>query len=445
MQSTPILIAVYVLPLLTASLGWAWHHGARSRRNRATLARNRAAGLAEPPALHPRIDPARCIGCGACVRACPEADVIGLIGRTATLIAPWACVGHGVCRDACPTQAISLVFGTTTQGLVVPVLGPGGETSVAGVYVAGELGGQALIANAIDQGRATIDHIAAALRADPAPADEGRYDVVIVGCGPAGLSAALGAMGHGLRHVALDQASLGGSIAHYPRGKLVMTARAHLPVFGPVQLGTISKEGLLAFWQGVLDQTGLAPRFGERVDRIERDADGFVVVSDQARYRTRRIVLALGRGGSPRRLNIPGEDLAKVVYRLTDPGQYAGQRVMVVGSGDSAVEAALAVARVAGTTVTLVHRARDLARASADNRAAVRALASTGGLRVLPAARPTAIAPASVTVTTPDGPMAIPNDTVIICAGGTIPRDWLAQIGIALETRHGHPGPDNRA
>jgi len=449
MITTAALVPVYALPLALVVAGWARHHARRTARNRNLLIHNRAAGLAEPPSLHPRIDPARCIGCGACVRACPEHDVLGLIGRTATLIEPWACVGHGVCRDACPTQAISLVFGTPTRGIEVPVLGPGGETSIAGIHIAGELGGLGLIRNAINQGRETIDHIAAALACEGAPADDDRLDLVIVGCGPAGLAAGLGAMGHGLRFVAIDQASLGGSVAHYPRGKLVMTAPAQLPLIGEVRLGAISKEGLLAFWQDVLDRTGLAPGFEERVRMVERDHAGpdhagpdhagFVVVTDKARYRTRRVLLAMGRGGTPRRLNVPGEERVKVVYRLTDPGQYAGHRVMVVGGGDSALEAAIALAEVPGTSVTLVHRGTTFARARAANRDTAEQLGITGAITIHRAARPTMINHDTVEIDGPAGPQVLANETVIVCAGGTMPREWLAHIGITVETHHGQP------
>ena len=439
MIATAALVAVYALPLTLAVGGWARHHAQRSARNRELLSHNRAAGLAEPPGLHPLIDPARCIGCSACVRACPESDVLGLVGRTATLIEPWACVGHGVCHDACPTGAITLVFGTPARGIDVPVLGPGGETSVAGIHIAGELGGLGLIRNAIEQGRATIDHIAAALLREGASADPALLDVVIVGCGPAGLAASLGALSHGLRFVALDQASLGGSVAHYPRGKVVMSGAAHLPLIGEVRLGAITKEGLLAFWQQVLDRTGLTPRFEERVQTVDAADGGFVVATDRHRYRTRRVLLAMGRGGTPRRLEVPGEELAKVVYRLSDPGQYAGRRVMVVGGGDSALEAAIALAEVPGTTVALVHRGGSFARARAVNRDAAEALGAAGTITVYRHARPAAIAPDSVTLQTAEGARTLPNDAVIACLGGTLPRDWLHRIGIAVETHHGQP------
>ncbi|WP_298286062.1 NAD(P)-binding domain-containing protein [Novosphingobium sp.] len=433
------LLPIYALPLLVAFSGWAVHHKLRSARNRTMLVRNRAAGLAEPPGLHPRIDPEHCIGCGACIRACPENDVLGLVGRIATLIEPAACVGHGMCREACPTSAISLVLGTVTRGIAVPVLGPGGETSVPGIHVAGELGGLGLIRNAITQGREVIDQIATNLRQVGPPAEPDLLDVVIVGCGPAGLAASLGAKAHGLNFVALDQASLGGSVAHYPRGKLVMTAPAQLPLIGEVRLGSVSKEELLRFWQDVLQRTALAPRFEEHVRTVEPEASGFVVTTDRARYRTRRVILAMGRGGSPRRLGVPGEDQAKVVYRLSDPGQYAGQKVMIIGGGDAALEAAIALADVSGTRVTLVHRGSAFAGALRENRDAAEALGAAGKINIHMQAIPIAISHESVEIETPDGRRLIANHAVIACLGGTLPHEWLARIGIAIATHHGMP------
>ena len=432
MISTLSLVPFYGVPLALAIGGWAIVHAQATRRNRALLSHNRASGLAEPPGLHPVIDAAQCIGCGACVRACPEQDVLGLVGRVATLVEPWACVGHGTCFAACPTDAIRLVFGSPARGIEVPVLGPGGETSVPGIYIAGELSGLGLIRNAIDQGGAAIAHLAATLEGD----DDDALDVVIVGCGPAGMAAGLGAMAAGLRFVAIDQASLGGSVAHYPRGKVVSTAPITLPVIGEVRLGSVSKEGLMAFWQEVLDRTGLTPRYEERVVSIAQESAGFVVVSDKGRYRTRRVVLAMGRGGTPRRLDVPGEDLGKVVYRLSDPGQYAGMRVMVVGGGDSALEAAIALAEFAGTRVTLVHRGGGFARARAENRAA---LAQTA-VAVHLGARPVSIAADAVTIADDAGVHVVGNDAVIVCAGGTLPREWLGQLGIAVETHYGVAG-----
>lgn len=439
MIAPALLFAVYAVPMALVGGAWARHHARRSARARAQLARNRSAGLAEPPSLHPLIDPVRCIGCGACIRACPESGVLDLIGRTATLVEPWACVGHGTCEAACPTQAITLVHGSASHPVAIPRLGPGGATSVPGIHIAGELGGVGLIRNAIAQGRAAIDRIAADLARDP-PAP-GLIDVAIIGCGPAGLTAALGARAHGLNAVILDQATLGGSVAHYPRGKLVTTAPVEMPLLGTVQLGTISKEGLIAFWQQVIADHGLAPRFAERVDTIARDGEALVVRSDRGEIRAARVILATGRGGTPRRLDVPGEELAKVVYRLSDPLQYAGQAVAVIGGGDSALEAALALSEVGGTTVTLVHRGESFARARGATRARIEQLAREGAITVRRGARPGQIRPDHLVVVDAGGETALPNDAVIVCAGGTLPGEWLARIGIAVDWHHGDPLP----
>lgn len=431
----PALLAmVYAAPLALLWLGWARAGKRTTHANRTVLAHNRAAGLAEPPGLHPRIDPSRCIGCGACVRACPESHVIGLIDRKATLVEPWACVGHGTCREACPTGAIALVFGTPTRGIDVPDLSATLESSVPGIYVAGELGGMGLIRNALDQGSRAVEAIA---QHRAAPGDD-RLDLLIVGCGPAGLAASLAAKAASLRFVAIDQASLGGSIAHFPRGKLIMTAPAQLPLIGEVSLGDIGKDDLLDFWRDVLERSGIAPHFEEEVREIEPDqTGGFVVVTDKDRYRTRTVLLATGRGGTPRRLGIPGEERSKVVYRLTDPGQYAALRVLVIGGGNSALEAALTLAALEGTEVTLAHRGSGFARALPEHRIALAALVEAGGIRVLTETRPVAIAAESVTLAGTDGMLELANDAVIVCAGGTLPTGLLEATGIKVRTCHG--------
>ncbi len=325
MQWDPILL-VYALPLATLWLLWTVRGRLRSRRHRETLEDNRQAGLLEPSSLHPVIDPARCLGCASCVRACPEHSILGIIDGKAALIEPTMCVGHGACQTACPTGAISLVFGTETRGVDIPVLSPQFETSVPGIFIAGELGGMGLIKNAVEQGRQAIGAVATRAKRVPGGAD--MLDVVIVGCGPAGISASLGALERKLSFRTIDQNTLGGTVAHFPRGKLVMTAPATLPLVGQMKFSEVSKEKLLAFWEEVLDRTGLSPRFEEQVTTVHRDGDHFDVVTDKARYRTKSVLLAIGRRGSPRPLGVPGEDMDKVVYRLIDPEQYAGRKVL---------------------------------------------------------------------------------------------------------------------
>lgn len=434
MNLDPVIL-VYVLPLAALWLAWIVAGKRRSRRDRAVLDDNVQAGLHEPNSLHPLIDPALCLGCAACVRACPEKSILGIIDGKAALIEPTMCVGHGACQTACPTGAISLVFGTETRGVDIPVLTPQFETSVPGIYIAGELGGMGLIKNAIEQGRQAIGH--AAKQARQGGMRTGILDVVIVGCGPAGIAASLGALERKLSFVTIDQATLGGTVAHFPRGKLVMTAPATLPLIGKVKFGEISKERLLAFWEDVLQRTGLMPQFEEQVTAITRREDHFEVVSSKGRYLSRTVLLAIGRRGTPRPLGVPGEELDKVVYRLIDPEQYAGRRVLVVGGGDSALEAAVRIAEQPGSEVVLSYRGKSYARARSKNRERLQELASAGRIRELLDSTVTRIAPGMVELLHAQVPTTIDNDDVIVCAGGLLPTAFLAETGIRSETKFG--------
>lgn len=430
-----LLILVYLAPLLAIWIAWTWIARERSRRALEVLEDNLQAGLMEPNTLHPVIDPARCLGCASCARACPEKSILGIIDGKARLIEPTMCVGHGACAAACPTQAITLVFGTATRGVDIPLLSPTFETSVAGIFIAGELGGMGLIKNAIEQGRQAIVHAAEHARCT-AP-EEPAHDVVIVGCGPAGIAASLGALEAGLDFVTLDQSSLGGTVAHFPRGKVVMTAPARLPIVGEVRFGEISKERLLQFWESVIAQTGLKPRFEEQVVAIERCGQVFDVVTARRRYRTRAVLLAIGRRGTPRTLGVPGEGLSKVCYRLIEPEQFAGKRVLVVGGGDSALEAAAQLAEQPGTQVTLSYRGQAFSRARSKNRDRAAELTAKGRIETLLGSQVLAIEPDAVVIETTDGQRSLANDFVIICAGGLLPTQFLHDSGVSVETKFG--------
>lgn len=420
--------------LLTAVL--ALYIGRRKRSDRRNIGKRDAAVAArmiDPPSLHPVIDPGLCIGCGACMHACPETDVLGRIAGKAELIEPANCIGHGACREACPANAIALVFGTARRGVDLPAVSPNFETNLPGVFVAGELGGMGLIRNAIEQGSQAIESI----RAIAGGGRSDRLDVVIVGAGPAGIAASLAATAFKLRFVTLDQDSLGGTVAHFPRGKIVMTAPVMLPLYGKVKFKETTKESLLAFWEKVVAKTGLKINGGERVDRVERDGEGFVVHSTKTAYRTRTVLLAIGRRGTPRKLEIPGEELPKVVYRLVDPWQYCGQNVFVVGGGDSALEAAHTLADQAGTTVTISYRSDAFSRAKPKNRAKADAAAAKGRLKILLGSEVHRIDEGSVEIARGGQSMTVKNDIVIVCAGGILPTAFLKDIGIAVETKYG--------
>jgi Pyruvate/2-oxoacid:ferredoxin oxidoreductase delta subunit len=334
------LIGAGLLALVLAAI-W-WRDRRANARERERMRRTEASGLHLPASLHPVIDPAVCIGSRACVAACPEGDVLGVVDGAGRLIHGAACIGHGRCATECPVDAIHLVFGTSERGVDIPFLTSTFETSRAGVYVAGELGGMGLIRNAVRQGVGAARDAIACL--EPSKNGSGRaLDLLIVGAGPAGLGAGLAAVEAGKSYRVIEQDTVGGSVAHYPRHKVVMTEPVEVPLFGRVHRAEISKEELLELWSQVILESRLDIQTDCRLEEIEGEDGGFVAKTSAGTIRARKVVLAVGRRGTPRRLQVPGEESPQVTYSLTDPQQYAGNDVLVVGGGDSALEAAAAL------------------------------------------------------------------------------------------------------
>ena len=427
------LLAFYSTPLIIVWIIYFATRIRREKRSAAILEEACEAGLTEPASLHPVINEALCMGCAACAKACPEGNVIGIINGKAKLIEPTSCIGHGACKEACPFNAIDLVFGTETRGIDIPNVGPDFQTNIPGIFIAGELGGMGLIRNAIEQGRQAMEELS---RLNTGNASD-MLDVVIIGGGPAGFSASLGAMEKKLSFKTLEQDSFGGTVSHFPRGKLVMTQPAILPIFGRVKFREINKEKLLSFWQKVARNTGLKIHYGIRVDNITPLDTGFTVQTNRGVLKTHSVLLAIGRRGTPRKLDVPGEEQTKVVYRLIDPDQYKNRNVLVVGGGDSALEAACSIADEPGTTVTLSYRSASFARAKQKNRQRVEALQATGQLNVLLSSNVKSINPESVELEQTGEKIAIENDAVIVCAGGILPTGFLKKIGIEVETKYG--------
>ncbi|TFG92692.1 MAG: 4Fe-4S dicluster domain-containing protein [Myxococcales bacterium] len=425
--------AIYLAALLVVWIPYTGVRRYRSAQSRAVLAESQALGLLEPVSLHPKIDESECIGCASCIDACPEEDVLGLIDGKARLVRASNCIGHGACSRACPVGAIQLVFGTETRGVEIPLLAEDFQTSVPGLFIAGELGGMGLIRNAVEQGRQAVESVR---RLDGIGSGD-PLDLLIVGAGPAGFSASLAAKAHGLRALTIEQETLGGAVAHYPRGKIVMTGPMQLPLYGPVRLRETSKESLIGLWREVERRTRPPIRYQERMTGIERMATGFEVRTSRGRYRARAVLLAIGRRGTPRKLGVPGEELDKVVYRLIEPEQYRDRRVLVVGGGDSALEAAARLAEDAQAETTLSYRGSSFPRAKPQNRARVEALASAGRLRLLLGSEITGIEEGAVHLRRAEREDSIANDALIVCAGGELPTALLRAIGVAVETKFG--------
>jgi len=412
-------------------------HDARKHK-RAAIVHEDVAQMGDdvaPTSLHPEIDLDICIGSGACVRACPEKEILGITDGRARLINPLSCVGHSACMQACPVGAIKLVFGSATRGVELPMLTPKFETSCPGIYIIGELTGMGLIRNATMQGSQVAATIAKAGRR----ASAGDVDVIIVGAGPAGIAAALGCTANGLSVRIVEQSVYGGTIAHYPRSKVVMTGALELPGYGTVRKKTMHKEDLLALWDDIRARVQLDVQEGVRVESIARDGTVWRVMgSGGFAERAATVILALGRRGAPRTLGIPGEELPKVVYRLLEPEPFAGKHVMVVGGGNAAADCAIALAEsgLCGS-VSLSYRRNQLARLRGSVRDRLDTLMREQ--RVVPYLGTELVSIEADHVSLKLGAALdrVRNDSVIVQIGGTSPSELLKTIGIELVEKRG--------
>jgi putative YpdA family bacillithiol system oxidoreductase len=407
------------------------------REQRSQEAAERGAVYSEGPrAQHPQIDANACIGCATCTSVCPEGDVLAMLGGKAVIVNAHKCVGHGLCADACPVGAIKMVMANPKMSADLPVLSSQYESSVANLFIAGELGGLALIKNAVNQGRDCVDVVTQRLGAR-AGSGQGIFDLLIIGAGPAGISASLRAIERRLNYITLEQDEVGGTVAKYPRQKLVMTSPVEFPLVGKFKKTELSKEDLIAFWKQNLARFQFNVRTGEKVEDIRKDDDGiFTVTSLKNQYRARAVILGLGRAGNPRKLGIKGEELPKVMYRLIEADHYINKRILVIGGGDSAVEAAMGLANQKGNQVTLSYRKESFGRIKERNAQRLQESLRTGKLQVLFNSNPVEIRASSAILQMNDGTQReLPNDFVWIFAGGEPPRAFLEKIGIKLGDR----------
>lgn len=400
----------------------------------AKIEKAKAEGLHEPVSLHPVIDLNTCIKSGACVAVCPEKDILGIVNGRATLINASSCVGHGACFHNCPVEAISLVIGTEKRGVDLPHVSQDYETNVPGIYIAGELGGMGLIKNSVEQGQSAVESIMrSGIRKDASA-----YDLIIVGAGPAGISASLMAKKSGLNFLTLDQDTLGGTVFSFPRSKIVMTSPMDLPLHGKVKLFNTSKTELLSLWHSVLSKNNITIRENTKVESIHYEGDYFKLITnkDEA-FVAQKVLLAIGRRGSPRKLGVPGETLEKVAYRLLEPENINGKNVVVVGGGDSAIEAALSLAPQ--NRVVLSYRSDAFSRLKPKNREHLNEAIGKGMLDVRFKSNLVKIEEKKVAMAIEgEGPLVLENDLVYIFAGGELPTQFLEKAGVQITKRFGY-------
>jgi thioredoxin reductase len=308
------------------------------------------------------------------------------------------------------------------------------ETNVPGIFIAGELGGMGLIKNAVEQGKQAVENIVRTLdRNLKAP-----YDLIVVGAGPAGISASLTAKKHGLKFLTLEQDTLGGTVFTFPRKKVVMTSPMDLPLHGKVKLFETSKIQLLDLWKTSLEKNDIAVKENTKVETISFVNNALKVVTlNGEEYMSKYVLLAIGRRGTPRKLNVPGETLEKVAYRLLEPENIRNENIVVVGGGDSAVEAALLLADQ--NRVTLSYRKEAFQRIKPKNSELIKEAMNRGRIDVRFNTNVDIINRDEVAIsgTNEADKILLKNDRIYIFAGGELPTQFLDKIGIQITKKFG--------
>lgn len=390
----------------------------------------------EPISLHPHIDPGKCAGCGACTKACPEGDILQLINHKAVLVGPSQCVGHGQCEVACPFGAITLVFGTKSRGMELPRVSTDFETNLNGLYIAGELGGMGLIRNAVKQGRMAAEHAVSQIN-NRQKAD---IDLLIVGAGPAGLSAGLTALSKRVSYVCIEQNSFGGTIYNFPRQKVVMTHPADLPIIGPMKFpnNKVSKEELLDFWNKVRKHTGLNVMENCKFVTLEQRGSVYNVQTSKGMVTARKVVLAMGVRGSPRKLGLPNEGLPKVTYNLLEAEQYQNQDVAVVGGGNAGVEAAQQLSNpMLRNRVSLLVRGAVFDRCNMENQNIIKDMAAKNLLKIHYNASIKEIHSNHLVVEKDQNIHELKNSYLFVFIGAEVPFKFLQSLGVKIEKKFG--------
>jgi thioredoxin reductase (NADPH) len=258
------------------------------------------------------------------------------------------------------------------------------------------------------------------------------YDVAIVGAGPAGLSASLTALQHGLRYITLEQGEIASTIRQYPRQKFLMSEPIEIPLYGNLYVGDGTKESLLAIWESIISNTGVQIRANEKVEQVRRNSAGFHISTDRGDHHARYVVLATGKRGTPRRLGVPGEDLPKVSYKLIEADDYVDNDILVIGGGDSAIEAALALSRSGKNRVTLSYRGESFQRARKRNCEHLERARDEGRLQILLQSDVQTITHDGVELSHVGRPLTLPNNFTFVLIGGEPAEAFLRKVGVQI-------------
>lgn len=407
----------------------------RARRKRLAIAPPETAPtIASAKIRLPQINTSTCVGCYACVDACPF-DVLEIEKYVALVVRPADCCGVILCEQACPNGSLQIAEGEPIEAH--PNVDAHLESIDAPkIFLAGDLTGLPLIKNAIAQGTRVIDRIADSFPAASRSSGIEKFDVVIVGSGPAGLSAALRAIDRGLSYVVLEQGTMAASIQSFPRNKLVFDQPLQLPVVGDLWLREATKEELLVQWTRIARQRRIDIRERHRVVSFDRAADKISVhamsENEPQIFEAAHVVLATGRRGTPRKLDAPiaPDAIASVSYSLADARTFAGKEVVIVGLGDSAMEAAIALARQPDCKVTISHRGVDFGRGKSRNVSELKSLVARGKIRLEFGSTVRRVDHRQLTLEIHGRAKIIGFDALFVMIGGTPSSELLTAAGV---------------